>query len=638
MNIFYVKKLILVLISLFVIQLIYGKNNVDSLITELDKSTGEEKVDILLNIGKYYCQNETKKAIVYCNQALTLSNKLSYVHGKYAAYNTLAISYERLFDYEKSLKNYQKALALADQVRKKNSRARIYNNIGNTYDLLEEQNKAIKHYHMGLNTLDTTELQLQVMLNLNMGAAYGDINQYDSTMFYFKRALDIAQRPDFENDNLQLILMANIAELYSLMGNTNEALNQARMAKEMLTPENNLHTHASIMHVCAGIYLKNNKLKEAERAIHQVIKLADKLNNTKYKMTALERMAVIHKKRGEFSEAVAYYEAYNQLKDSSLSAEKNKRIVEFEAKYEAEKKQNEIEQLKNEKALNDLAMSKLRMRNTLITSFFVVALVVIIFTYRGYRYKKRTNNKLKQMNVALQSAKKDLEKSIIVKDNLIKVIGHDLKGPIGSISGFSELILENINETAQEVINKYTKLILQISGSTLTLLDNILYWANLQQEQYSINKRDFKCLEATKKAINPYLGIADRKEIDINLNIQNDDMAYGDTFAYGIIMQNLVNNALKFTPKGGVITIKSQQQSNGVTFSVEDSGIGIEEEIAKDLFSDHKFNTSKGTDNEPGTGFGLKICKEFVELNNGKIWFESRKGSGTVFFFHFPSK
>ncbi|NBC84107.1 MAG: tetratricopeptide repeat protein [Bacteroidetes bacterium] len=630
------KKVVFVLMSLFLSQLTWGKTNVDSLIAVMDKSAGEEKVDILLKIGQYYCQNQTKKAIGYTNQALALSKEIDYNNGEFGAYNTLAITYERMHEYEEALKNYQMALALAEQVEDINARARIFNNIGNAYDLLEEHDKATKNYYLGLENLDTTETQLHVMLHLNLGAAYGDVNQYDSTLLYFKRALEIARQPGFENDNLLLLLMANLAELYSLIGDKSEALNKASEAKDMLSQELNNYTHAAVMHIYAGINLKYKKYKEAEKALYQVIELADELNNNNFKITALERMAILHKEQGRYEEAIGFYEVYIQVKDSNISVEKNKRIAELEAKYEAERKQNEIDQLKKEKALNDLAISKLRVRNTLFVGVVIITVVIIFFIFRGYRLKKRTNKKLTKMNAALKNTKYDLEKSIILKDNLIKVIGHDLRGPIGSISGFAQLLATGKWDKEPEPIKKYSKLIYQISDSALTLLTNILYWAKLQQGEYSAEKQIFNSLEVTQLAIQPYMGIANDKKISVQLNINNAAVAYGDKFAFSIIMGNLVNNALKFTPKGGVIRIMQVQQNNGVTFSVADTGIGLEKDIANALFSDSQFISSKGTENETGTGFGLKICKKFVDINNGKIWYENNPDFGATFFFHFP--
>mgnify|MGYP006287296457 CR=1 FL=1 len=129
---------------------------------------------------------------------------------------------------------------------------------------------------------------------------------------------------------------------------------------------------------------------------------------------------------------------------------------------------------------------------------------------------------------------------------------------------------------------------------------------------------------------------AKSKNIEIKESIDKDLLIYADVEMIKTVIRNLLSNAIKFTGKEGLINIKAYRENGYITAYVEDSGVGMSEKIKNSIFSIGDVKSKEGTEGESGTGFGLMICKEFIEKHNGKIWLESEEGKGSIFYFSIP--
>ena len=153
----------------------------------------------------------------------------------------------------------------------------------------------------------------------------------------------------------------------------------------------------------------------------------------------------------------------------------------------------------------------------------------------------------------------------------------------------------------------------------------------------AITQPSMVCIEnIVNENMNLLSEIADKKSIKMVNEITDNIMAWTDADQVDIIIRNLMSNALKFTPKHGVITISANEKNKHWEISVKDNGVGIAKEIQDKIFAKNANITTYGTDNEKGTGLGLSLCKEMVENNQGTIWVESILKKGTCFFFTVP--
>lgn len=223
------------------------------------------------------------------------------------------------------------------------------------------------------------------------------------------------------------------------------------------------------------------------------------------------------------------------------------------------------------------------------------------------------------------------------KDKLFTIIAHDLRSPFTGILGFSDLLYKNIRNYDIEQSEKYIKLIYTSVKHTFNLVENLLAWANTQTGKIKFFPETFQLYPVVQNIINMLSSTADVKQISIKNLAHQEISIFTDKSLLGTILRNLISNAIKFTPKAGAIEVQTFQHSHCIEIIVKDNGIGIESDVQKKLFLMDNNYTTKGTENEKGSGLGLILCKEFVEKLGGEIWIESEGGTGTCFHFTVPN-
>ncbi|WP_347838478.1 PAS domain-containing sensor histidine kinase [uncultured Draconibacterium sp.] len=242
-------------------------------------------------------------------------------------------------------------------------------------------------------------------------------------------------------------------------------------------------------------------------------------------------------------------------------------------------------------------------------------------------------------------AEKDLRKSEqnlkdlnATKDKLFSIIAHDLRSPFNSIMGFSEILLDKINDPTFTEAEKYLKYINTAANDTLTLLDNLLSWAKSQTGLLHIRPRTTRLSAHILDEINQKKLVAKAKNIALNNSASEELEVFADENMLRIVLRNLISNAIKFTQKGGEIRVFAGKTADGVEISIADNGIGINDETLQKLFNPTLQASQTGTANEKGSGLGLLLCKELIEKHGGKIAVESTAGKGSTFTFFLPDK
>lgn len=232
---------------------------------------------------------------------------------------------------------------------------------------------------------------------------------------------------------------------------------------------------------------------------------------------------------------------------------------------------------------------------------------------------------------ALRKSNRDLKQLNQTKDRLFSIIAHDLLNPFTSIMGLSEISKENY-ELMDDNERKDLASAIHLSSSRLfNLLQNLLLWARSQTSSIKFDRQTFPVKEILEEATEHFHEQLNQKEINFHIACPPSLCAYADVDMAKTIVRNLVNNAIKFTPRQGSIGIIANTEANFAVISVMDTGTGMKEEDARTLFDTMVVHSTKGTDGETGTGLGLLICKEFVERNGGEISVESIWGAGSTF-------
>lgn len=243
----------------------------------------------------------------------------------------------------------------------------------------------------------------------------------------------------------------------------------------------------------------------------------------------------------------------------------------------------------------------------------------------------------KQNQMELEKLSRELKIQNESKNKFFSIISHDLINPIAGIIGFSELLKENSEDLAPEKIKSFATIINKSANFTLALLHDLLEWSRVQIGSIEPDKEDFILSNLLTHNIAGVSPLISSKNISLKANFQENLSVFADKKMVSTITRNLMSNAIKFTPKGGTITISSKEiMVNGkkmIETSIADTGIGMSKEKVRNLFKIEHNYRSAGTDKETGTGLGLVLCNEFIEKNNGTIKVISELNVGSSFIF-----
>jgi len=218
----------------------------------------------------------------------------------------------------------------------------------------------------------------------------------------------------------------------------------------------------------------------------------------------------------------------------------------------------------------------------------------------------------------------------------LSIIAHDLRSPFSSILGILELLKMSLKELDKNEIEKYIEIVYNSANNTLTLLDNLLVWALSQNKEKNFKPIKINLYELLREEIENLKTLASQKQITLRHSVKPDLNVTVDIQMVKTILRNLINNAIKYTNVNGEIIIDANEVNQYIEIAIKDNGIGISAEDQRKLFKIDAFHSTPGTHDEKGTGLGLLLCKEFVELHGGNIRIESEAGKGSRFAFTLP--
>lgn len=288
------------------------------------------------------------------------------------------------------------------------------------------------------------------------------------------------------------------------------------------------------------------------------------------------------------------------------------------------------------KAQNRSNQAEIEQKNLLIITTLIFSLAILFISfllYRRGRSSLRTNKILAEKNIEIIRQKQELEDLNNLKTKFFSIISHDLREPLLSLKGVLNLLDDDLldKKESKSVINQ---LKLQFNVTT-NLMDNLLIWAKTQMQGEKLNKGGFNLYDVVKENINLQRTNVIQKQIVIQNMLPKDIQVYADKEMIKVVVRNLINNALKFTPANGNITVDYKLESRKVKICVSDTGVGLSQQELQQIFKRNFFSKS-GLNEEKGTGLGLILCQEFIKKNNGSFNVESKKEEGSTFFFTLP--
>jgi signal transduction histidine kinase/DNA-binding NarL/FixJ family response regulator len=239
---------------------------------------------------------------------------------------------------------------------------------------------------------------------------------------------------------------------------------------------------------------------------------------------------------------------------------------------------------------------------------------------------------------ALKKSELQLMELNATKDKFFSIVAHDLKNPFTSLIGTSELLYDNISILKNDDIHKLALVLNDSAKSGYAILQNLLDWSRSQTGLMKYNPENLNLDKLIEENISNVHLFASNKEIYMVYTPNGKTSIFSDKGMINTILRNLLSNAIKFSHRGSKVLIHTKYARNEVIISIKDSGIGISSENIEKLFRLDTKHSEIGTENEQGTGLGLKLSKELVEKEGGRIWVESTVKQGSTFYFSIPLK
>ncbi len=261
---------------------------------------------------------------------------------------------------------------------------------------------------------------------------------------------------------------------------------------------------------------------------------------------------------------------------------------------------------------------------------------------------KKINKELVQLNHQLEervqdrtrelkALNEDLKQLNLSKDKILSVISHDLRNPLTALYASSTKLRSRAAKLEAPDIQALSEIISRTSKRVIDQLNELVEWSKQQSVKVSFNPTKLQLLDGMNGAIELLKNNAHQKKIVLLNEISEDIYVNADPLMLGSIVQNIITNAIKYTPERGRVIISARQVQNMVEVSITDTGIGMSAEKVRSLFTDTDFSSADGTNAEKGSGLGLLLVREFVVQHGGSVTVESEPGKGTCFCFTIPA-
>ncbi|MFD1256105.1 tetratricopeptide repeat protein [Mucilaginibacter terrae] len=551
--------------------------------------------------------------------ALAIHKKTGNAVGEAAVIVRLGVIEMRKGNYDKAIGYFLQSLKVSERSKNNFGRMEAYLTLAEGYlgqhklqtaltyiNIAEQINKTLPFSNLSLNIYNT------------FGVIYNELGAPAKAKAYLEKGIMLSDEPQYQGLNITLI--NNLAKVYNKEGNKAKSVELQKAALLKSRAIKNYLRELQTLTGLADTYGAGNT-KEALYYFRQALDLVREKGARKQEIEILGRLSELYKFQKDYKTALLMKEEQNRLADSLFYKAMAKQVVSLQAEYQLYKSTAKIRDLKQ---LN----SKQKMqRNFYIGLAAAFLLIMLIVGYYFYRTRK--------LNRLLNTANTDLQESNKVKDKLFSVLAHDLRAPFASVIDL--LFLLDDDELEGEEKAMLIKRLTAASNVSLETLNMLLKWGEMQLKGIRLNSMIVQPRPIVERTINLITETADKKMIRLINKVSDEMSVMVDPNHFEFVVRNLLSNAVKFTTSGGSVQINADTDlDNGkILFSVSDSGVGIGANRLPYVF-DIGNESTKGTNNETGTSLGLVICKEFIELNQGKIWVESKLNQGSVFYFSLP--
>ena len=651
----------------------------DSLLSLLSTANDTTKVNLLNQISSSYWYEDPVKTFEYAKQAAELGEKIDFKKGVAAAYNNTGVGYYQQNNYDSALLWYEKAIAKHKEAGNFKGEAYILNNTGLIYWKQGELPTAVEYYMKALKIWEDHKLESEASsIYDNLGNIYNEQEEYDRAIAYYNKAIDIQQRysrPPHERS----MTLSNMGSAYLGKENPGEALkyfleslkfleddekesravslsniglsyvemNNYPKAEEYLKSamklQEEIEDNDGLVHTIMGLAKtsqKTGKLNDARLYADRALGIVKEINDKSAMSEAWLLLSDITAELGDYKNAYQYFINHIAARDSIRAKENIYKIAHLQAGLETEKKQAELELLKKE---NEQQAFR---RNTVFAGLIALLIIATLIVSRQ-RLKIRQSNELVGINAQLTNQSKQLEEQTEklreidkMKSTFFANISHEFRTPLTLILNSLSDKIENVKSAGKEEDLLQFELMHRNARRLLNLINQLLDLSKLDAKEMKLYEENIDLVKLLNVIHASFSSLAQSKDITFNIFVPDEKIICRvDCDKFEKIFYNLLSNAFKFTPRGGKIEFKAQMHDDlkgrKMIVTVSDSGRGIATDQVEHVFN-RFYQGKQYYSDEQGTGIGLALTKELVELHGGKIIVESSEGNGANFIVTLP--
>lgn len=619
----------------------------------------DDSIDELNALSRKLLDNAPAQAYAYSKQALEASEQNQFKRGMAEAMTNLGFYYQDQASYLPALEYFIGARKLYVEIKDTVMIARSLRHLGGLYRQRALYDEAEEHYLEALKMANDKGYTPIIGITLKDlgGLAYLQ-KEHEKALRYFDQSFGFI---DKENDKINYAaVLNNVGVVHKALGNHKLSLRNLLQAYDILKQHESVRDLSVVLMNIGEVHQKLGQMQEAERNYLTALKAAQQVNNIQRMVEAYNYLADFYAQQENFIKAYHFKEQYATYKDTLYRHETDVQMAEMAKKLELERKERSFSQLIQDKELellnkeNKINRLELYRKNNLVLLSILMLLMAggaAFVMYKGYRVKRvqnqqlagqnqeiiRKNLQLQEMNEKLQSSEKQLKELNDTKDKFFGILAHDLRSPLVTLKGFVQILHHGHARFDQSEMNKLTGRIELSLGGLTSLLDNLLQWSTTQTGIIEFAPRKLKLHKLVDENIVLMESTAQVKDICLSTEVAPEQV-YADKQMLHLIIRNLISNAIKFTPRGGAVTIGAHETEEFTHLYIKDTGVGMAPEKLKNLLDDHIMRTSRGTENEKGSGLGLWLCMEFVERHKGTIKVSSEEGKGSTFTISLPKE
>jgi len=682
------KKIFLLFSFLLLALFCFGQNQqlIDSLRRSLASASPEQQFKLLNDIGFQYRLSFPDSTVFYCTKAYELGERIQVEKelSKSLSFIGLALAYKG--DSENSLDYHNRSIEVATRQKDSLQLAYGYNNLGRlffdqgdlkrAYDNFSEARKIFDHLgdraglayiYRSLSNLFKSQKDYVSALDMSkracelrkevgeprttlsalseLGLVYKEMNDPKNALLSFREAETIANRI---RDKVSLAeIKLGVAEVLISMNNLPLAEKEIDNALSNLkaTPNSSLSPRIKLLH--GQILYQRKKYNEAIGLFNQIIAETEKSKNMAQKMDATFYLSKIYEAQGDAKNATLFTNKYLILKESLQNIDLTRQIERLEFQLKIEKKEKENELLKANESKILATIQQQRWQNIVLIVIASSVSLLVLFQWLNSRKRRMVSIWLTAKNKEIQQQREEiliqnenlnrhnhqLSDLNNEKDTLMSIVAHDLKSPLNRIKGLLNVI--EIEGGFKGPQSSYLGMIKDSTQAGLDLITDLLDVHEIEQNVLPTYSSISLCSFITQK-VSSLKVAAEAKSIELNLNCESDFKVSTDEDYLNRILDNLISNAIKFSPKASSIKINTGSNQTHFWISVRDNGPGFSVKDKEQLFKKFKKLSARPTGGESSNGLGLAIVKTLVERLNGEITLNSEQGKGSEFIAQFP--